>query len=72
MAGPGSKPELIASLQPGERVYRWWDDGWHGSVQPLTVIRVNRMTVTVRTDEGSSFRLPHADVEGRVDWPEDD
>lgn len=54
--------------QPGDRVYRWWDSGALGmQQQPPTVVRVNRVTVTVRTDRGSTFRLPVADVVGRYD-----
>lgn len=52
----------------GDRVYRWWDSGALGvSLQPLTVVRANRKTYTVRTDQGSVFRLPHADVVGRYE-----
>lgn len=54
----------------GERIYRWWDAGTSVEPQPLTVVRVNRLTLTVRTDQGSSFRLPFADVAGRVNWDE--
>lgn len=60
-----------STLQANDRVYRWWDAGIHMDVQPLTVVRVNRVTVTVRTDEGSLFRMPAADIVGRVDWEDD-
>jgi hypothetical protein len=58
----------ITALVPGDRVYRWWDAGIAAEIQELTVIRVNRLTVTVETASGSRFRLPHADIAGRVDW----
>lgn len=66
-------PEQVAALKlaQGDRVYRWWDAGFKMDPQPLTVVRVNRTTVTVTTDEGSTFRAPFAQIEGRVDWPED-
>lgn len=53
-------------LAPGARVFRWWDSGAFGmEVQPLTVVRVNRITASVRTDQGWMFRLPFADIVGR-------
>jgi hypothetical protein len=57
----------------GDRIYRWVLVGQRDSqdltdIQPLTVVRANRTTLTVRTDEGNAFRLPHAHVAGRVDW----
>ena len=59
-----------ARYAPGDRVWRWWDTGIFGSdPQPLTVIRVNRKTLTVRTDRGAEFRLPFADCEGH--WTDD-
>lgn len=50
-----------STLTPGDRVWRWvWTGGQDQEPQPLTVVRVNRVTVTVRTDQGSTFRLdPH-------------
>jgi hypothetical protein len=50
--------------QPGGRVYRWWDAGTSMEIQPLTVVRVNRVTVSVRTDQGSQFRIAPADIAG--------
>lgn len=61
----------IAGLRPGDRIYRWWDAGISMENQPLTVIRVNRLTVTVDTDQGNRFRLPHEDIAGYVDWEKD-
>ena len=56
-------------LSAGDRVARYWDTGAFGSVlQPLTVVRVNQVTATVRTDQGCQFRIPFADINGRVDW----
>lgn len=55
----------IDALKPGDRVYRWWDAGIGYDMQPLTVVRVNRVTVTVNTDQGGRFRLRRADVVGR-------
>jgi hypothetical protein len=54
----------IDALRPGDRVYRWWDAGIGHDMQPLTVVRVNRVTVTVDTDQGGRFRLPRAAVAG--------
>lgn len=63
---------LVRELEPGDLVYRWWDAGIKMEIQPLQVIRVNRVTITVRTQYGNVFRLPYASVEGRVDWDEPD
>lgn len=53
------------TYKPGDRVYRWWDTGALGvSLQPLTVVRVNRKTITVRTDEGTVGRLRPEDIQG--------
>lgn len=55
---------------PGDRIYRWWDSGAFGAdIQPLTVVRVNRKTVTVRTDQASQFRMRPEDIVGH--WMED-
>lgn len=57
------------TIRPGSRIYRWWDAGAGKTAgmqqQPLTVVRANRQTLTVDTDQGSRFRLPLADVAGR-------
>lgn len=41
---------------------RWWDAGIHMDAQRLTVVRVNRVTATVRTDEGGTFRMKPEDI----------
>jgi hypothetical protein len=57
----------------GDRVYRYWDSVAFGaSVQPLTVVRVNRVSVTVRTDQGSTFRMNPADIAGRYEGDAED
>ena len=53
------------ALTPGDIVWRWWDAGCSMDVQPLQVVRVNRLTVTVRTEQGNEFRAPHEQVNGR-------
>lgn len=56
-------------LKRGDRIYRWWDSGALGAdQQALTVVRVNKVTVTVATDQGNRFRLAPADIVGFVDW----
>lgn len=61
------RPLTLADLAPGDRVFRWWDTGAFGmTMQPLTVVRVNRKTVTVRTRQGSEFRMAPADIGGRL------
>lgn len=52
-------------LSRGDRVWRWWNAGTHSDMQVLTVTRVNRVTATVQTDQGATFRIPFADIEGR-------
>lgn len=53
------------TYKAGDRVYRYWDSGAMGAeMQPLTVVRVNRVTVTVRTDQDSTFRINPGDIVG--------
>lgn len=59
------KATEVSTLVPGDRIWRWWDAGIHMNVQPLTVVRVNRLTVTVETDQGNRFRLKPEQIEGR-------
>lgn len=47
----------MADLSTGDRVGCLWDDGWHGSIIYADVIRVNRVTVTVRDDQGRVSRV---------------
>jgi hypothetical protein len=55
---------FITGLKPGDRVYRWvWTGGEHHDIQPLTVVRVNQVTVTVETDQGSRFRINPVAIE---------
>ena len=67
----------LSDLQPGDRVYRWVFTGMDSGsmlraetsdMQELTVVRVNRVTVTVDNDYGARFRVPHGDIAGRADW----
>lgn len=60
--------------RPGDRASRLvlvgHDRGHDVTVlQPLTVLRVNRVTVTVRTDQGSVLRLLPEDLRDPI--PED-
>ncbi len=49
---------MIEPITTNERVYRYvWTGGERYDPQPLTVVRVNRKTITVRTDQGSTFRI---------------
>lgn len=58
-----------ADLSSGDRVARWWDSGAFGmDLQPLTVVRVNRVTATVRTDQGSEFRIRFDDIARHIDF----
>lgn len=64
-----------ATVEVGDRLYRWWDAGggktFGAEQQELNVVRVNRLTYTVTTDQGSQFRIPHADIAGYVDWEDE-
>lgn len=69
------RAEDIDTLKPGDRIYRWVLVGTsHGGaydksdIQELTVVRVNRTTVTVDTKAKVRLRLPHEMIDGRVDW----
>lgn len=58
--------KVATDYKPGDSVYRYaWVGGETYEVQPLTIVRVNRLTVTVRTFNGSEFRMPFEDIEGR-------
>ena len=62
------KGDAVNAYKVGDRVFRWWDSGAFGAqLQPLTIVRVNRVTVTVRTDHGSTFRMPPGLIAGRWD-----
>lgn len=59
----------MTDVTPNDRVYRWvWVGGRDWDIQTLTVVRVNRLTVTVRTDQGSTMRINPNDLRGFVDW----
>jgi hypothetical protein len=52
-------------MESGDRVYTYvWSGGDRQDMQPLTVIRVNRKTVTVRTDQGEQHRIHPDDIFG--------
>ncbi len=61
-----SREKLIA----GDRVYRYvlvgQDRGFDVTdLQPMTIVSINRKTITVRTDEGNIIHLPPQDICGR-------
>lgn len=59
----------VSKLKPGDEVYRYvWTGGESHDPQELTVVRVNRVTVTVDTKHHGRGRVPHAEIEGYVDW----
>ena len=64
------KADEVRALRPGDRVFHWWDTGAFGATQmPMTVVRVNRTTVTVRADNsGEVRRVPFEAIDGCVDW----
>lgn len=56
----------VPQWAPGDCVYRYvWVGGEAHDVQPLRVVRSNRLTVTCITQHGSTLRVPHADIVGR-------
>ena len=64
----------VPQYKPGCRVYRWvltgHDRGFDiQEIMPLTVVRVNRKTVTVRTDRGNVVRIPPQDIAGKWNAP---
>lgn len=62
---------MTRDYRPGDRVYRWvWAGGSDADLQTLTVVRVNRATITVDTDAGNRLRIPPDDIVDRVDWDE--
>jgi len=66
----GSLTPRQRGYQPGDRVYRWWYSLPNDpDPQPLTVVRINRKTITVRTDLGAEFRMDPKDIAGH--WRDD-
>ena len=51
-------PDHLASPTTGQRIARWvWTGGEHQDLVNVTVVRVNRRTVTVRYDDGHTVRV---------------
>lgn len=53
-------------VEPGDAAYLIHDDGWHGQWVPVVVVRVNRVSVTLATRNGTNVRLPHNAPSGNV------
>jgi hypothetical protein len=72
----GPRPRLATPLKKGARIYRNVYAGSDGrgcdqyDPQPLTIVRVNRKTVTADTDQGIRTRVPLQDIQGA--WLYDD
>jgi hypothetical protein len=47
----------LVDLKKGDRGYSLYDDGWHGSLIYWDVMRVNRVTVTIREESGKVHRV---------------
>lgn len=62
--------EALRALPAGTRIWRWWDNGIEAEQNPFTLVRVNRLTVTVENIRGEHVRLPIGEVEDVVDWDE--
>lgn len=61
----------MSTYNPGDRVYWWFDTGAMGPKQvAVTVVRVNRKTITVLNNWDEHVRIPQAMIEGLVDWDE--
>lgn len=59
----------MIEAKPGDKVYRYvWTGGETCQPQSLTVVRVNRLTMTVRTESGTKTRVSHSDIIGFADW----
>ena len=65
------RAEKIAELVPGDRVWWWFDDGWHGSQVVMPIVRVNPKTVTCTNRYGENIRIPHHQIDGLWTDPED-
>lgn len=52
---------FITGLKPLDRVYHHAKDGTR---EPLTVVRVNQVSVTVRADDGRQFRISPVAIAG--------
>ncbi len=61
-------------IRAGDLVARWVSTGSNGKgveqadLQELKVVRVNQVTVTVRTKHGSQFRIEPQNLSDVVDW----
>jgi len=63
--------KLRKPFSKGERVYIWWDTGALGAEQWCgTVIRVNRVTVTVQMDHREKPQRVNPEELHLVDWDE--
>jgi hypothetical protein len=69
--------EEVTTLAPGDQIWRWVVNGSSGggahdqaAIVVMTVVRVNRRTVTATNGYGEKVYLPHHVIEGRVDWEE--
>lgn len=66
---PGDSPDKCAAYEPGDRVWWWFDTGAMGARQVvMPVVRVNRLTVTLRNGYGELVRVRPEVIEGVVDW----
>lgn len=59
-------------LEPGDKVQVWnWSGGERYDPIPLRVVRVNKKTITCRTQQGAYRRVPAHRV-SRRDWDTED
>lgn len=63
---------ITDALRAGDRVWFWHDDGMTGTQVRVTVVRVNRKSVTVRSERtGRVWRIEPDMLDGRVN-PDDE
>lgn len=58
----------VSTLKPGDRVWWWWETNLSPAQVAVTVVRVNRKTVTVLNGWNEQIRVRHEVIEGLVDW----
>lgn len=58
----------MSVLGPGSPAWRWvWTGGEHYGNVEVTVVRVNRLTVTVRYPDGHTVRVGPGDLTPRTE-----
>ena len=61
------------TVKAGDRVYAWVNTGTYNGydqadISTMTIVRINRTTITVDVDHHGRRRIPPHVIDGIVDW----